>query len=214
MTPAAKPDKERDKHPDKHPAMNRGTNKERPLMNRLTRLLTLGLVAVTAALVPAHVAAAQTADPVPSALAVPAGNELFRVGHAVGVQIYSCNATSTSPAWVFIGPRADIYDDHGRRIMTHYAGPTWQARDGSVVVGHKEAAVTMDPTAVDWLKLSAASTSAGSGGDLLVPTTFIQRLSTSGGIAPPAAQCTTSTAGSRAEVPYTADYYFWRSAEE
>lgn len=184
-------------------------------MNRLTRLLTIGLIAATAALVPAHVAEAKTADPVvPSELVVPAGNSLFRVGHAVGVQIYSCNATPGGPAWVLVGPRANVYDDRGKLIMTHYAGPSWRARDGSVVVGHKEAGVTVDPTAVDWLKLSAASTSAGPDGELLVGTTFIQRLATSGGVAPPVAQCTTGTTGSRVEVPYTADYYFWRSSEE
>ena len=160
-------------------------------MNRLTRLLTTGLIAAMAALVPAHVAGARTADPVvPIELVVPAGNTLFRVGHAAGVQIYSCNATSTGAAWAFVAPRADVYDNRGKLIMTH------------------------DATAIDWLKLSAASTSAGADGDLLVPTTFVQRLSTSGGIAPPAAQCTIGTIGSRAEVPYTADYYFWRSAEE
>ena len=184
-------------------------------MNRLTRLLTIGLIAATAALVPAHVAEARTGDPVvPSELVVPDGNKLFRVGHAVGVQIYSCNATSSGAAWGFVGPRADIYNDRGQLIMTHYAGPSWQARDGSVVVGHKEAGVTVDPTAVDWLKLSAASTSAGPDGELLLDTTFIQRLATSGGVAPPAAQCTAGTTGRRVEVPYTADYYFWRSAEE
>ena len=183
-------------------------------MNRLTRLLTIGLIAATAALVPAQVAEARTADPVvPSELVVPNGNKLFRVGHAVGVQIYSCNATP-GPAWVLVGPRANVYNDHGKLIMTHYAGPSWRARDGSVVVGHKEAGVTVDPTAVDWLKLSSASTSVGPDGDLLVATTFIQRLATSGGVAPPVAQCTTGTTGSRVEVPYTADYYFWRSADE
>jgi len=184
-------------------------------MNRLTRLLTIGLIAATAALVPAHLAEARTADPVvPSELVVPDGNTVFRVGHAVGVQIYSCNATPGGPAWVPAGPRANVYGDRGKLIMTHYAGPSWRARDGSVVVGQKQAGVTVDPTAVDWLKLSATSTSAGSDGDLLVATTFIQRLATSGGVAPPVAQCTTGTTGSRVEVPYTADYYFWRSAHE
>jgi hypothetical protein len=184
-------------------------------MNRVTRLLTIGLIAATAALVPAHVAEARPDDPVvPGELVVPDGNKVFRVGHAVGVQIYSCNATPSGPAWGLVGPRADVYDDRGRLVMTHFAGPTWQARDGSFVVGRKVAGVTVEPTAVDWLKLSAASTSAGPDGDLLVGTTFIQRLATSGGVAPPAAQCTTGTTGNRVEVPYTADYYFWRSAEE
>ena len=185
------------------------------LMKPLIRLWTVGLIAATAVLVPAHVAQARPAEPaVPSDLAVPEGNKLFRVGHAVGVQIYSCNATPSGPTWAFVAPRADVYDDNGRLIMTHFAGPSWQARDGSIVVGRKEAGVKVDPTAIDWLKLSVASTSAGIDGDLLVHTTFIQRLATSGGVAPPAEQCNTGTTGIRAEVSYTADYYFWRSGSE
>jgi hypothetical protein len=51
----------------------------------------------------------------------------------------------------------------------------------------------------------------GVDGDQLVHTSFIQRLATSGGIAPPATQCTAAVTGTRAEVPYTADHYFWRA---
>jgi len=43
-----------------------------------------------------------------------------------------------------------------------------------------------------------------------VATSYIQRIATVGGLAPPAAQCTAATAGTVAEVPYTADYYFWK----
>jgi hypothetical protein len=34
-----------------------------------------------------------------------------------------------------------------------------------------------------------------------------------GGLFPPAADCTEATAGAREEVPYTADYYFWKKRE-
>jgi len=44
----------------------------------------------------------------------------------------------------------------------------------------------------------------------LVGTTFIQRLNTTGGLPPAASECDATTVGTRAEVPYTADYYFWR----
>ena len=128
------------------------------------------------------------------------------IGHAVGVQIYSCNGT----AWSFVAPRANLFDDHGKLIITHFGGPTWQAKDGSTVVGHAEASVTVDPTAIPWVLLSRASTAAGPDGDRLVDTTYIQRISTTGGLAPPAAECTAATAGTVAEVPYTADYYFWK----
>jgi hypothetical protein len=58
--------------------------------------------------------------------------------------------------------------------------------------------------------LVAASTAAGPDGDRLVATTYIQRIRTTGGHTPPAADCNAATAGTVAEVPYTADYYFWK----
>jgi Protein of unknown function (DUF3455) len=49
------------------------------------------------------------------------------------------------------------------------------------------------------------------GGDKLSETTFIQRLNTSGGVAP-STGCTQSTdVGQMALVPYTADYFFYKA---
>jgi hypothetical protein len=44
-------------------------------------------------------------------------------------------------------------------------------------------------------------------------TTFVQRLNTSGGVAPaPSTGCTQSTdVGKMALVPYTADYFFYKA---
>jgi predicted lipoprotein with Yx(FWY)xxD motif len=146
------------------------------------------------------------APAVPSAIQVPDGNKVFLVGHAVGVQIYSCNGL----AWTFVAPRANVYADNGELLLTHFGGPTWQAKDGSKAVGRADANVTVDATAIPWLRLAAASTAAGPGGGQLVPTTYVQRIATTGGLAPPATECNTMTAGMVAEVPYTADYYFWK----
>lgn len=55
---------------------------------------------------------------------------------------------------------------------------------------------------------SAASTTSGPDGDRLAQTTFIQRVATTGGLAPAAGEC---EAGAQVEVPYTADYYFWKA---
>src|SRR6266545_173743 len=44
-------------------------------------------------------------------------------------------------------------------------------------------------------------------------TTYIQRIATTGGLAPPAVDCNAATAGTVAEVPYTADYYFWKHTD-
>jgi len=172
-----------------------------------TALLVAGIVAAAAAFSLTQVAWAGPPEPVvPGAIAVPDGNKVFLVGHGVGVQIYSCNGV----VWGFVAPRANLYDDHGKLIITHFGGPTWQAKDGSSVVGRVEANITVDASAIPWLRLSAASTAAGPDGDRLVETTYIQRIATTGGLAPPAAECNATTAGTVAEVPYTADYYFWK----
>jgi hypothetical protein len=178
---------------------------------RCSRLLLAGIAAAAAALSVAQVAQAGPLPPtVPDTIQVPEGNKVFLVGHAIGVQIYSCNATPGGFGWGFVAPRANLYNDHGKLIITHFAGPTWQAKDGSTVVGRAEAMVMVDDTAIPWVRLAAASTAAGPDGDRLVATSYIQRISTTGGLAPPAADCTAATAGTVAEVPYTADYYFWK----
>ena len=156
--------------------------------------------------------AAAHAD-VPDAIAVPKGHEQFHKAHAVGVQIYSCNATATGHAWGLVAPRANLYDKRGRVIGTHFAGPTWQADDGSTVVGRRDAGVNGDPTAIDWLLVSTVSTAPGprKRDDLLAATTYIQRINTTAGLAPAAADCHAGTVGNRVEVPYTADYLFFKA---
>ncbi len=177
----------------------------------MKRLLVAGVLAVIPAGSLTAVAQAAPAEPpVPTTIAVPAGSKLYLVTHATGVQIYGCNATAGGYAWSLVAPRANLYGDNGKLIATHFAGPTWQARDGSSVVAQRVDGVTVDPSAIPWLLLSAASTTAGPDGDRLARTTYIQRLATTGGLPPAAATCNADTAGSQAEVPYTADYYFWK----
>jgi hypothetical protein len=182
---------------------------------RLTRprLLIVGVLAAAAAALPLAAAAqAEPAEPaVPPEIAVPDGNKLFLVGHAVGVQIYKCNATRDGYVWSFGGPRAELYGDSGRLIATHFAGPTWLAVDGSRAVGSLVRPAPVDPTAIPWLLLSASG-SSGPDGDRLERTTFIQRIATTGGLMPPASACNASTAGTANEVPYKADYYFWKAS--
>jgi hypothetical protein len=179
---------------------------------RIDRLLLAAALAAVMAWPGAQMAQAGPPEPiVPARIEVEDGYKLFLVGHAVGVQIHSCNATSSGYRWEFVAPRADLYDDNGQRLASHFAGPTWQAKDGSYVVGQRVDGITVDPTAIPWLLLSAASTAVGSDGDRLADTTFIQRVATTGGLAPAAVACNDGTAGSREEVPYTADYYFWKA---
>src|SRR4051794_1373057 len=95
---------------------------------RHNRLLLAAVVVAAAALPLAQVAhAGPAAPPVPGDVAVPDGNKVFLIGHAVGVQIYTCNGATWGPAT----PRADLYDDHDNLIVTHFAGPSWRSIDGS-----------------------------------------------------------------------------------
>jgi hypothetical protein len=148
---------------------------------------------------------------VPEAIRVPAGNFPFLLGRATGTQHYACQPSSTGYAWTLVAPAATLFDHRGRPIMTHFAGPTWQANDGSAVVGARVADATVSKTAIPWLLLRAVSTTPGPrGGDLLTSTTYIQRVNTTGGLAP-ASGCDATTAGATVKVPYTADYFFYRS---
>src|SRR4029079_18426880 len=95
-------------------------------------------------------------------------------------------------------------------IVTHFAVPSLQAKDGSKVVAARIAGVPGATGAIPWLKLGATSATAGPDGARLAGTTFIQRINTAGGVAPSANDCNAGTYGTVQEVPYTADYVFWK----
>src|SRR5688500_15105043 len=88
-------------------------------------------------------------------LNVPAGSRISAHVYALGVQIYRWNGTS----WVFVGPDATLYAEPGfyGEIGTHYAGPTWEAEDGSKVVAARVADCIPDRGAIPWLRLGAVS---------------------------------------------------------
>jgi hypothetical protein len=176
-----------------------------------------------------------TPPPLPPGLApVPAGNELFLVGHGVGTQNYVCRPSGTGVAYVLFTPQATLFGDDGRQIITHYFSPnpsepntdpkvvadgairvTWQDKDSSIVwakLHQPNGSVTVDPNAVAWLLLDKTGVQAGpTGGDKLTKTTFIQRLSTHGGLAPSTGCSSLTDAGNQAFVPYTADYFFYKA---
>jgi hypothetical protein len=141
---------------------------------------------------------------------VPAGNELEFFYDAVGVQIYQCQATSSGFGWVFQAPEATLFDRHGRVAVTHFAGPTWQATDGSQVVGSKLAGFTVDATSIPWLLLQAKS---HTGDGRMSEVTYIQRLETTGGIAPTTG-CDAAHVGGIARVDYTATYFFYEAEND
>lgn len=147
---------------------------------------------------------------VPASLLPPATESLKLKVSAVGVQIYVCNATSTGGfAWTGLAPQANLYNDDGKLIGTHFIGPTWQGNDGSSVGAAKVAAAAIDPTAVPWLLLKGVSHAAQDG--RFSDVTWVQRLSTVGGIAPADTCDATHNAGAVVQVPYSADYFFYET---
>jgi hypothetical protein len=148
-------------------------------------------------------------DAMPPGLAAPAGHGLAFELRAEGVQIYACAGSSEGggAAWVLRAPEATLVDARGARAGTHGAGPTWEALDGSTVVGAKVAAGPTEPAAVPWLLLRAAS--HGPRGGRMADVTFVQRIQTSGGVAPPEG-CSAATVGTVVRVPYSAVYRFFR----
>jgi hypothetical protein len=169
------------------------------------------LAASTALLLTGYAEGAAAAPPeVKADLRPPAEEAAFLEVLASGVQIYECTAKAGQPAsyeWVFRAPEADLVDSGGRSVGKHYAGPTWESRDGSAVVGQVKARdAAPDASAIPWLLLSTKST-GGSG--LFSGSKHIQRVHTVGGITP-TESCSAANAKQTARVPYTATYFFYR----
>jgi hypothetical protein len=124
---------------------------------------------------------------------------------ASGVQIYTCKRDQSNQlAWSFKAPLADLYDASGKLTVKHYAGPSWEALDGSKLTGKvlQQAANPAEPGSIPMLLVQA--TSAGGLG-LLASARYVQRLNTRGGVAPLQA-CTQE--GQEGRSPYLADYVF------
>src|SRR5215203_5756575 len=167
----------------------------------------LGAAAIAVIAMSAPAYAGPSAPEVPSELVPPAGNKVFLVAHAEGWQIYRCDPGNV---WTLVAPSANLYAENGKPVGTHYAGPTWQTLDGSLVTATKEKEVNLDPTAVNWLLLKKKTSVAGADGAKLVDTTWIQRINTVGGRAPAAIEC--DVVNETAHIAYQADYYFWKAS--
>jgi hypothetical protein len=169
-------------------------------------LRTLATTLGCATLFAAGCAAQQTVA-VPDKLKPGANESLAMVVPAKGVQIYECRASKEGNfEWAFVAPEAELFDARGNKIGRHYAGPHWEAADGSKILASlKERADAPQVDAIPWLLLNAKSVGpAGS----FSKVTSIQRVNTVGGIAPKSG-CSKAAVGTPARVSYTADYYFF-----
>lgn len=178
-----------------------------PNIKYVARLLVL-LSTVGFGLYASSVAKASDGPDLPaqcSSIEIPVENKLVLHVYARGVQIYRWNGTT----WDFQAPRATLFaeENYFGDVGIHYAGPKWESKSGSVVEGRRVTGTgcTPDPTAIPWLLLSKYSV-AGSG--IFNSVIYIQRVNTTGGLVPAAPGL---TEGELKEVPYTAEYYFYRA---
>lgn len=179
--------------------------------------------------------------PLPDGLGVEAGNNLFLAAHATGTQNYLCQPTASGFVWQFslqpavgAAPQATLFQsfkifgsDFQQQVITHFLSPnpaedglpraTWQSSLDTSAVWAKVKTPSTDPRfvaqgAIPWLLLEAVGSQRGpSGGSILTPTTFVQRLNTHGGVAPAANTCSVAAdVGKVAMVPYSADYFFYK----
>ena len=164
---------------------------------------------------------------VPGNLQVPAGNRVFFAGRGVGTQNYICLPAGAGFAWTLFTPQATLFGRGAKQLTTHFFSPnpdengtiraTWQhSRDTSTVWaqlapdGSSSDADFVAPGAIPWLLLQKAGTQEGRHqGDTLAVTTYIQRVNTLGGVAPATGCAVPANIGSKAFVPYEADYIFY-----
>ena len=123
-----------------------------------------------------------------------------------GVQIYECAQAEAGFVWRLKAPDAILTDAAGRRVGRHFAGPSWQAEDGSIVTGEVlVASRAAQADAIPWLVLKAKMRS---GDGLFSAVAYIVRSATMGGVAP-AGGCDAAHGGAETRVDYSATYTFF-----
>ncbi|MET7833787.1 DUF3455 domain-containing protein [Micromonospora sediminicola] len=177
----------------------------RPRLRVLSAVGLAGVLATTGAVTHQTAAAAATptatvaaAPLIAPAIRPPAGSRL--VGAYVvteGTQTYTCAGGVFTGASV---PEARLLGTGGR--VHHFRGPSWQSeRDGSLITAKKTAESPRAGTIPELLLTVDSHRGAG----VLDGVAYINRLLTSGGVAP-AGSCVD---GTTAAVPYGAVYVFW-----
>jgi Protein of unknown function (DUF3455) len=147
-----------------------------------------------------------SAQQVPKELQPPANEQLLLQVHAKGDQIYTCKADGAQFAWTLKAPDAQLFEKSGKAFGKHFAGPSWEANDGSRVAGKAVAnAPSPDPESIPWLLVSVVS---HNGEGVLARVTSIQRINTRGGKAP-ASGCDAAHVSQESRIPYSADYVFF-----
>ena len=172
------------------------------MRNRVRGFASITLLAAASAGLSSLCAAQQP----PPQLQPSANEQLLLQVHAKGDQIYVCKSDVAQFTWTLKAPDAQLFDKDGKPFGKHFAGPSWEANDGSRVTGKAVAnAPSPDADSIPWLLVNVIS---HDGSGVLSRATTIQRLNTKGGKAP-ATGCDASHLGQELRVPYSADYLFY-----
>ena len=180
-----------------------------PTLPRPT-LLALAAVAALSACASISPSATMAVDNarLPEAVRVPAEARYRSTSTGIGEIIYECRDKKDAAGqfeWAFVAPVATLYGPGQQVVGKYYAGPTWEASDGSRVGGKQVAVAPAAPGSIA-LQLVKAEPAVGSGA--MQGVTYIQRLKTMGGVAP-VAPCAMANKGEKKQVAYQADYVFY-----
>jgi hypothetical protein len=172
------------------------------LLGSICRFIGIALLVVAAG----SVSVSMAAQEVPKQIEPPAGEQLLLQVHAKGDQIYTCKSHAAQFVWTLKAPDAQLFDKDGKLFGKHFAGPSWEANDGSRVTGKSVAnSPSPDADAIPWLLVIVVG---HDGNGVLSRVTSIQRINTKGGKAP-AAGCDASNVSKEIRVAYSADYRFY-----
>jgi hypothetical protein len=144
----------------------------------------------------------------PEPVRAPAGQKVTMTTTGVGEITYECREKKDMAGqheWAFVGPVATLYGADRKPVGKYYAGPTWEAADGSKVTGKQ---VAVAPASAGNLPLQLVKAEPAMGAGAMAGVTYIQRLNTRGGVAPMTA-CDAMGKGRRQVVAYEADYVFY-----
>ena len=141
-----------------------------------------------------------------SKIKVPGDHDAVLKLRGRGAQVFRCEKSDGTGAWVFRQPDAELLDDAGKVVGRHGANFSFEHADGSRLVATIAAYDDAPkPTDLKWLLFTTKSYGKGA----FDGVTHVQRVNTTGGIPP--ASCELAHAGRILRIDFTSDFVFYRT---
>jgi hypothetical protein len=126
-----------------------------------------------------------------------------------GDHLFECRQVAANPdrfAWSFTAPDATLYDQ-GRPVGRHVQMNVWESTtDRTSVSGAMRSRQDAGTGNLPWALFRGVASPEGG---IFAGVTSVQRVNTSGGVAP-AAGCDADHVGQEARVAFKADFYFYK----